>query len=200
MANKSASGGLITETVASLTGGVSQQADAVRQPNQAKEILNCLLSPTEGLKKRPPSEIVQNLWPVFENFVLLTPFARTTTDAADGAQQVTQFTFPASVAPEGTKYIIKLDYWGTPLPSTHPFPVNTLSFYVVQAGDTLTDVVDGIAAAINEGAAALVNAANVADVLRIEALYEHMEIWYDIQYFPPTLTASSLSPGVFDAR
>lgn len=56
---------LITESVSNLIGGVSQQADAVRQPTQATEILNALLSPTEGLKKRPPSQYLQNVTALF---------------------------------------------------------------------------------------------------------------------------------------
>lgn len=45
----------------SLIGGVSQQPDAIRLPNQGEDIVNCWLSPTEGLTRRPPTVHTTNI-------------------------------------------------------------------------------------------------------------------------------------------
>jgi hypothetical protein len=143
------SGGLITETISTLTGGVSQQADAVRQPTQAKEIINCLLSPTEGLKKRPPSQIIQNLWPVFENFLVLAPYTRTTQDADASNPQITDLSF--GLEEPDTKFYITIQEQ-----CTGPFSAFANTFeatYVVKASDDIDDIGDGIALAINAVAA-----------------------------------------------
>ena len=46
--------GLTRDTISNFIGGVSQQTDKLLYPNQSKELINNLLDPIEGLKKRPP--------------------------------------------------------------------------------------------------------------------------------------------------
>jgi len=52
---------LIRDTVANFIGGVSQQPDKLMYPNQSKRIINYLLSPSIGLKDRPPTENIGRL-------------------------------------------------------------------------------------------------------------------------------------------
>lgn len=49
---------LITQVISNLVGGVSQKSDSQRNPTETSEIINGLLSPSEGLKKRPPSKLL----------------------------------------------------------------------------------------------------------------------------------------------
>jgi hypothetical protein len=56
---------LRTETIPNLVGGVSQLPDSIRPVNKAKEIINALLSLPEGLKRRPPTNYLQNLTSIF---------------------------------------------------------------------------------------------------------------------------------------
>ena len=46
---------LISQSISSFKGGVSQQPDVVRYPDQLKEQLNAFSSEVEGLQKRPPT-------------------------------------------------------------------------------------------------------------------------------------------------
>ena len=52
---------LITTSVPNLIGGVSQQPDTVRFPNQCDEMINAVPSITDGLSKRPPTEHLKTL-------------------------------------------------------------------------------------------------------------------------------------------
>lgn len=143
-------GGLVTETIASLTSGVSQQAEAVRQPGQLKEIINCLLSPTEGLKTRPPSQIVQNLTPVVGSDLSLAPYERTTQEADLTHPQIIDLTF--GLEDPGTQFTCKITvHFG-------PFLQFFNASYTVQAGDDLPDIADGIAAALNASAGLAIGA------------------------------------------
>lgn len=45
---------LTRDTISNFIGGVSQQTDKLIYPNQSKELINQILDPIEGLKKRPP--------------------------------------------------------------------------------------------------------------------------------------------------
>ena len=54
---------LVRDTVTNFIGGVSQQPDKLMYPNQSKEIVNYLLSPSIGLKDRPPTEHIAKLSP-----------------------------------------------------------------------------------------------------------------------------------------
>jgi hypothetical protein len=55
---------LISQTVPNLIGGVTQQPPAFAQPNQGSVVDNCLLSPIDGLTKRPPTQHVAKFAPV----------------------------------------------------------------------------------------------------------------------------------------
>jgi len=46
---------LVSSSIPNLINGVSQQPAALRLSSQAESVINCLPSPVEGLKKRPPS-------------------------------------------------------------------------------------------------------------------------------------------------
>lgn len=46
---------LVSQSISSFKGGVSQQPDVVRYPDQLKEQLNAFSSEVEGLQKRPPT-------------------------------------------------------------------------------------------------------------------------------------------------
>lgn len=59
---------LFTETVSNLIGGVSQQPDSVRLPSQSTEVLNALLTPAEGFKRRPPTQYLQDLTSEFSSW------------------------------------------------------------------------------------------------------------------------------------
>jgi len=45
---------LVSSTIPNLINGVSQQPAALRLASQAESVINCMPSPVEGLKKRPP--------------------------------------------------------------------------------------------------------------------------------------------------
>ena len=45
---------LVSSSIPNLINGVSQQPAALRLASQAEEVVNCMPSPVEGLKKRPP--------------------------------------------------------------------------------------------------------------------------------------------------
>jgi len=53
---------LITSSIPNLINGVSQQPPALRLASQAEEVVNCMSSPVEGLKKRPPLEHVKQIF------------------------------------------------------------------------------------------------------------------------------------------
>ncbi len=46
--------GLVSKSIPNLINGVSQQPAALRLASQAEAVINCMPSPVEGLKKRPP--------------------------------------------------------------------------------------------------------------------------------------------------
>lgn len=46
---------LVSSSIPNLINGVSQQPAALRLASQAEQVVNCMPSPVEGLKKRPPS-------------------------------------------------------------------------------------------------------------------------------------------------
>ena len=52
---------LVRDTIANFIGGVSQQPDKLMYPNQSKKLVNYQLSPSVGLKDRPPTEYVAKL-------------------------------------------------------------------------------------------------------------------------------------------
>ena len=53
---------LITSAIPNLINGVSQQPPALRLASQAEEVVNCMPSPVEGLKKRPPLNHISRLF------------------------------------------------------------------------------------------------------------------------------------------
>ena len=53
---------LISSTIPNLINGVSQQPAALRLASQAEAVVNCLPSPVEGLRKRPPSQHIAKLF------------------------------------------------------------------------------------------------------------------------------------------
>lgn len=53
---------LISSTIPNLINGVSQQPPALRLASQAEAVVNCMASPVEGLKKRPPLEHIGKLF------------------------------------------------------------------------------------------------------------------------------------------
>ena len=53
---------LISTSIPNLINGVSQQPPALRLASQAETVINCLPSPVEGLKKRPPLHHVSKLF------------------------------------------------------------------------------------------------------------------------------------------
>lgn len=55
--------GLISQSVKNLKGGISQQPDILRYPEQGAEQVNGWSSETEGLQKRPPMLFTKNLGP-----------------------------------------------------------------------------------------------------------------------------------------
>lgn len=55
------SGGLYSQTVTNYRGGVSQQPDILRYPDQLKEQINAFPSLVDGLQKRPPTIHVKRL-------------------------------------------------------------------------------------------------------------------------------------------
>jgi len=55
--------GLVSQSVKNLKGGISQQPDILRFPNQGAVQINGWSSETEGLQKRPPTTFVKYLGP-----------------------------------------------------------------------------------------------------------------------------------------
>lgn len=55
---------LIQDTIPNFIGGVSQQPDKLKFPNQARELLNMLPDPTIGLTRRKPTEHIARLMDV----------------------------------------------------------------------------------------------------------------------------------------
>jgi len=53
---------LISSTIPNLINGVSQQPPALRLASQAESVVNCMPSPVEGLKKRPPMTHIGKLF------------------------------------------------------------------------------------------------------------------------------------------
>ena len=53
---------LISSSIPNLINGVSQQPAALRLASQAEQVVNCLPSPVEGLRKRPPSNHIAKLF------------------------------------------------------------------------------------------------------------------------------------------
>ena len=53
---------LISSSIPNLINGVSQQPPALRLASQAETVINCLPSPVEGLKKRPPLHHISKLF------------------------------------------------------------------------------------------------------------------------------------------
>ena len=53
---------LISSSIPNLINGVSQQPAALRLASQCEQMVNCMPSPVEGLKKRPPSQHVAKLF------------------------------------------------------------------------------------------------------------------------------------------
>jgi hypothetical protein len=53
---------LVSSTIPNLINGVSQQPAALRLASQAEAVVNCMPSPVEGLKKRPPFNHIGKLF------------------------------------------------------------------------------------------------------------------------------------------
>ena len=53
---------LVSSTIPNLINGVSQQPAALRLASQAEAVVNCMPSPAEGLKKRPSSNWIKQLF------------------------------------------------------------------------------------------------------------------------------------------
>ena len=53
---------LVSTTIPNLINGVSQQPAALRLASQAEAVVNCMSSPVEGLKKRPPMNHIAKLF------------------------------------------------------------------------------------------------------------------------------------------
>lgn len=52
---------LVTQSIKNLKGGISQQPDILRFPNQGKQQINGWSSEIQGLQKRPPTRFIKNL-------------------------------------------------------------------------------------------------------------------------------------------
>ena len=111
---------LITSAIPNLINGVSQQPPALRLASQAEEVVNCMSSPVEGLKKRPPLNNVARLF--IENKSTVRPFVHMvsrTNDInyiiiiQDGAIKVANLdgTLVTPATPDGVSY---LDVTGHP--------------------------------------------------------------------------------------
>ena len=111
---------LITSSIPNLINGVSQQPPALRLASQAEEVVNCMSSPIEGLKKRPPLNNVARLF--IENKSTVRPFVHMvsrTNDInyiiiiQDGAIKVANLdgTLITPATPDGVDY---LDVTGHP--------------------------------------------------------------------------------------
>ena len=61
---------LVRDTVANFIGGISQQPEKLMYPNQSKKLVNYLLSPSVGLKDRPPTEHIAKLMEASDKHVL----------------------------------------------------------------------------------------------------------------------------------
>ncbi len=48
----------ITQTIPSLTAGISQQPDEQKRPGQVRDIVNAIPDVTQGLLKRPAGKVV----------------------------------------------------------------------------------------------------------------------------------------------
>ena len=53
---------LISSSIPNLINGVSQQPAALRLASQCEQMVNCMPSPVEGLKKRPPAQHIAKLF------------------------------------------------------------------------------------------------------------------------------------------
>ena len=53
---------LISSSIPNLINGISQQPSALRLASQCEQMVNCMPSPVEGLKKRPPSQHIAKLF------------------------------------------------------------------------------------------------------------------------------------------
>jgi hypothetical protein len=53
--------GLVSQSIKNLKGGISQQPDILRFPNQGQEQVNGWSSESQGLQKRPPSTFIKRL-------------------------------------------------------------------------------------------------------------------------------------------
>ena len=53
---------LVSSSIPNLINGVSQQPAALRLASQAEQVVNCMSSPVEGLKKRPPTYNIGRLF------------------------------------------------------------------------------------------------------------------------------------------
>jgi hypothetical protein len=53
---------LISSSIPNLINGVSQQPAALRLASQCEQMVNCLASPVEGLRKRPPAQHIAKLF------------------------------------------------------------------------------------------------------------------------------------------
>jgi hypothetical protein len=53
---------LISSSIPNLINGVSQQPAALRLASQCEQMVNCMPSPVEGLKKRPPAQHIARLF------------------------------------------------------------------------------------------------------------------------------------------
>ena len=105
---------LITSAIPNLINGVSQQPPALRLASQAEEVVNCMSSPVEGLKKRPPLNNVARLFT--ENKSTVRPFVHmvSRTNAInyiviiqDGAIKVANLdgTLVTPATPDGVSYL-----------------------------------------------------------------------------------------------
>jgi len=105
---------LITSSIPNLINGVSQQPPALRLASQAEEVVNCMSSPVEGLKKRPPLNNVARLF--IENKSTVRPFVHMvsrTNDInyiviiQDGAIKVANLdgTLVTPATPDGVSYL-----------------------------------------------------------------------------------------------
>ena len=123
---------LITSSIPNLINGVSQQPPALRLASQAEEVVNCMSSPVEGLKKRPPLNNVARLF--IENKSTVRPFVHMvsrTNDInyiiiiQDGAIKVANLdgTLVTPATPDGVSY---LDVTGHP---SEMFRVASISDY-----------------------------------------------------------------------
>lgn len=53
---------LVSSSIPNLINGVSQQPAALRLASQAEQVVNCMSSPVEGLKKRPPMYHIRKMF------------------------------------------------------------------------------------------------------------------------------------------